>query len=52
MELLDLNAVIHFDLGEIDTAIEKVNRLLALLEKAKETAASMEGRRLTNKGFL
>lgn len=41
MELLDLNAVVHLDLSEIDTAIEKVNRLLALLEKAKETAGSL-----------
>lgn len=40
MELFDLNATVHLDLREIDAAIEKVNRLLALLEKAKETAGS------------
>lgn len=42
MELLDLNAVVHLDLSEIDAAIEKVNRLLALLEKAKETTGSQD----------
>ena len=40
MELLDLNTVVHLELHEIDAAIEKVNRLLSLLEKAKETAGS------------
>lgn len=42
MELLDLNAVVHLDLSEIDAAIEKVSRLLALLEEAKETAGSQD----------
>lgn len=42
LELLDLSAVVHLDLSEIDAAIEKVNRLLALLEKAKETAGSQD----------
>lgn len=38
MEIFDLNTKVHLDLSEIDTAIEKANQLLALLEKAKETA--------------
>lgn len=40
MDLLDLNAVVHFDTTEIDAAIEKANRLLALLMEAKEAAGS------------
>ncbi len=52
MELLDLNAVIHLDLNEIDAAIEKVNRLLSLLQEVKKTAGSQVERRLTNKGLL
>lgn len=38
MEVFDLNTKVHLALSEIDTAIEKANQLLALLEKAKETA--------------
>lgn len=52
MDLFDLNAAVHLDLSEIDTAIEKVNRLLALLQEAKKTAGSQNERRLTNKGLL
>lgn len=40
MELLDLTATIHIDTAEIDAAIEKAKRLLALLKEAKETAGS------------
>lgn len=36
MDLFDLNAAVHLDLSEIDTAIKKVERLLELLERAKE----------------
>lgn len=39
MELLDLNATVHLDLSEIDAAIEKVNQLLALLTKVKESGS-------------
>ena len=44
MELFDLNAAVHLDLSEIDTAIEKVNQLLALLQETKEKAGSLEFR--------
>lgn len=40
MELLDLTATIHVDTAELDVAIEKANRLLMLLEKAKALAGS------------
>ena len=42
MDLLDLTATIHFDTTELNVAIEKVNRLLALLEKAQEIAGSQD----------
>lgn len=40
MDVLDLNAVVHFDTSDIDEAIEKANRLLALLMEAKKAAGS------------
>ena len=43
VELLDLNAKIHFDTSELDDAIEKANRLLALLQEAQKTAGSQDG---------
>lgn len=42
VELLDLNATVHLDLSEIDKAIEKVNRLLSLLQEVKKASGSNE----------
>lgn len=36
MDLFDLSAAVHLDLSEIDIAIKKMERLLELLERAKE----------------
>lgn len=43
MELLDLNATVHLDLHEVDMAIEKVSRLLALLQEAQKAVGSLDG---------
>lgn len=43
MDLLELNATIHFDTTELDVAIEKANRLLALLQEAQKAAGSQNG---------
>jgi len=51
-ELLELNAAIHIDMAELDAAIEKANRLLVLLEKAKEMAGSQNGEEAELIGIL
>lgn len=40
MDLLELNATIHLDTKEIDEAIEKVERLLALLREISNKGGS------------
>lgn len=51
MELLDLTATIHFDTTELDVAIEKVNRLISLLEKAREMAGSQDRGEKTGRSY-
>ena len=38
MDLLNLNAHVKLEIKEIDNAVEKVERLLALLRELRETA--------------
>ena len=42
MELSELNVKLRLDTSEIDTAIEKANQLLALLQKIRETGSQTE----------
>lgn len=40
MELLDLNVAIHVDTSELEAAIEKTSRLLALLREVQDVTDS------------